>query len=324
MDRLLSMRVFQRVVDEGGFAAAARAMELSPAAVTRLIGDLEAHLGTRLIQRTTRRISLTDAGETYLDSLRAILREIEDAEAAAVASTRELHGTLHVLATPVLATHLLAPRVGRWRARHPGLMIDVAVDPFPLSRVEAFDVTLMLLEDSVDLNVAARALAHTDMILCAAPSYLKRSGTPVTPDELAGHAYLKFPWHQTTGHSARRLRLQRREGGMPPVEVDMPVALQSASFDVLFRAAIEGAGIAVLSTALAAPQLESGALVHLLPDWIFGRFTIYAALPSRKLLPARTKALLDFLGAPPAVRPGVGAAGATAAAVGLPASPVAA
>ena len=302
MDRLLSMRVFQRVIDEGGFAAAARALELSPAAVTRLISDLEAHLGARLIQRTTRRLSLTDAGEAYLDSLRAILREIDDAESAAVASSRELHGTLHILSTPVLATHLLAPRIGRWRAHHPGVLLDIVTDPFPQNRVEAFDITFLLLEDSVDLNVVARPLAHTDMIVCAAPAYLKRFGTPSVPRDLVSHSYLKFPWQQTTGLSARRLRLQRREGDGAAVDIEMPVALQSASFDVLYRAALEGAGVAVLSRALAEPHLESGALVHLLPEWIFGRFTIYAALPSRKLLPARTRAFLDFFGAPAPAR----------------------
>lgn len=301
MDRLLSMRVFQRVIDAGGFAAAARAMELSPAAVTRLIGDLETHLGARLIQRTTRKISLTDAGETYLESVRTILREIDEAEAAAVASTRELHGTLHILSTPVLATHLLAPRIARWRARHPGVTLDIVVDPFPQHRVDAFDVSFLLLEDSIDLNVVARPLARTDLIVCAAPSYLARAGTPRRPEDLAGHEYLKFPWQQTTGHSAKRFRLQPADGGPGATEIDVPVALQSASFDVLYRATLEGAGVAALSTALVAPHLESGALVHLLPDWIFGRFTIYAALPSRKMLPARTRAFLDFMGeeAPP-------------------------
>ncbi len=298
MDRLLSMRVFRHVIDDGGFAAAARSMELSPAAVTRLIGDLETHLGARLIQRTTRKISLTDAGERYLESVRVILREIEDAEAAAVASTRELQGTLHILSTPVLATHLLAPRIARWRALHPGVTLDIVVDPFPQHRVEAFDVSFLLLEDGADLNVVARPLSHTDLIVCASPGYLKQAGTPGRPEDLASHQYLKFPWQQTTGHSARRLRLQSRDGQAEPVEIDMVVALQSASFDVLYRAALEGAGVAALSTALVAPHLESGALVHLLPDWIFGRFTIYAALPSRKLLPARTRAFLDFLSDP--------------------------
>lgn len=298
MDRLLSMRVFQRVIDDGGFAAAARALELSPAAVTRLIGDLESHLGARLIQRTTRRISLTDAGERYLESVRGILRDVEDAEAAAVASTRELQGTLHILSTPVLATHLLAPRVARWRELHPGVTLDIVADPFPQHRVEAFDVSFMLLEDGVDLNVVARPLAHTDLIVCASPDYLKRAGTPMQPQDLVNHQYLKFPWQQTTGHSARRFRLQSRDGTAATVEIEMPVALQSASFDVLYRATLEGAGVAALSTALAAPHIESGALVHLLPDWIFGRFTIYAALPSRKLVPARTRAFLDFLAEP--------------------------
>ncbi|MDP9900635.1 LysR family transcriptional regulator [Variovorax ginsengisoli] len=299
MDRLLSMRVFQRVIDEGGFAAAARALELSPAAVTRLIGDLETHLGARLIQRTSRRLSLTDAGERYLDSVRNILREIEDAESAAVASTRELHGTLHILSTPVLATHLLAPRIARWRALHPGVSLDIVVDPFPQHRVESFDVSFLLLEDGVDLNVVARPLAHTDMIVCASPAYLARAGTPLRPEDLVSHHYLKFPWQLVNGLSARRLRLKPADGSSPPVEVDMPVALQSASFDVLYRATLEGAGIAALSTALVRAQLESGALVHVLPGWIFGRFTIYAALPTRKLLPARTRAFLDFLGDTP-------------------------
>ena len=298
MDRLLSMRVFQRVIDDGGFAAAARALELSPAAVTRLIGDLEAHLGARLIQRTTRKISLTEAGERYLERLRAILREIDDAESVAVASTRELQGTLHILSTPVLATHLLAPRIARWRALHPGVKLDIVVDPFPQHRVDAFDLSFLLLEDGIDLNVVARPLAHTDMIVCASPAYLARAGTPTLPGHLVDHHYLKFPWQQTTGHSARRFRLQPQNGQGASVEVDMPVVVQSASFDVLYRAALEGAGVAALSRALAQPHLESGALVHLLPDWIFGRFTIYAALPSRKMLPARTRAFLDFIGEP--------------------------
>lgn len=310
MDRLQSMRVFRQVIDEGGFAAAARALELSPAAVTRLIGDLETHLGARLIQRTTRKISLTDAGERYLESVRTILRDIDDAETAAVASTRELQGTLHILSTPVLATHLLAPRIARWRERHPGVALDIVVDPFPQHRVESFDVSFLLLEDGTDLNVVARPLSHTDMIVCAAPAWLARAGTPREPADLAQHQYLKFPWQQTTGHSARRFRLQRCDGVGAPVDVDMPVALQSASFDVLYRATLEGAGVAALSTALVAPHLESGALVHLLPEWIFGRFTIYAALPSRKQLPARTRAFLDFMdeAPPPRRRPQAAAA----------------
>ncbi|MCJ0762109.1 LysR family transcriptional regulator [Variovorax terrae] len=295
MDRLLSMRVFQRVIDEGGFAAAARALEMSPAVVTRLVSDLEQHLGTRLIQRTTRKLALTEAGEAYLLRLRGILHEVDDAEAVAAASTRELQGTLHVLATPVLASYFLAPRVAQWCERHPKVTLDLSIDPFPQNRVEEFDVTFIVVEEGYDASVVARPLISNDWIVCASPGYLQRHGTPRTPQELQHHGYLRFPWQQASGHSGRRLRLRPLEGEGEPVEVEMPVVLQSVSFDVLYRAALDGAGVAVLSKLLVAPHLASGALVQLLPDWVFGRFTIYAALPTRKLLPARTRAFMTFL-----------------------------
>jgi DNA-binding transcriptional LysR family regulator len=296
VDRLLSMRVFQKVIDEGGFAAAARALDMSPAAVTRLISDLEQHLGTRLIQRTTRKLALTEGGEAYLMRVRSILHEVEDAESAASASTRELQGTIHVLATPVLASYFLAPRVAKWRERHPKVALDLMIDPFPQNRVEEFDVTFMVVDEGYDASVVARPLLTTDWIVCAAPSYLHRVGTPRVPQDLQFHDYLKFPWQQSSGHGARRLRLQPASGEGDPVEVDAPVGLQSVSFDVLYRATLDGAGFSVLSKLLVAPHLANGALVHLLPDWVFGRFTIYVALPSRKLVPARTRAFMEFLG----------------------------
>ena len=109
MDRLSSMRVFLRVVDEGGFAAAARALDMSPAAVTRLVADLEDHLGTRLLHRTTRKQSLTEAGEAYVERLRLVLQDLEEAHAMVSSQTHELSGVLRLLAPPVLATHILAP-----------------------------------------------------------------------------------------------------------------------------------------------------------------------------------------------------------------------
>ena len=144
MDRLQAMKVFARVVDEGGFAAAARAMDMSPPVVTRMVAELEQHLNTRLLQRTTRKVALTAAGQAYLLRVRAILYEIEDAEAAAAASTRDLQGTVHVLAPPVLATYFLAPLMAPWRARHPRLLLDIATDNSVSTRVEAFDLTLMV------------------------------------------------------------------------------------------------------------------------------------------------------------------------------------
>ncbi|MDO9164729.1 MAG: LysR family transcriptional regulator [Rhodoferax sp.] len=295
MDRLLSMRVFQRVVDEGGFAAAARAMDMSPAAVTRLFGDLEQHLGARLMHRTTRKLALTDAGESYLLRVRGILHEIDDAEAAVGSSTQELQGTVRVLASPELATYFLAPQIAEWRERYPKVALEIAIDPFPQSRVDEFDVTLMAVDEGYDASVVARPLASTEWIVCASPAYLKRAGTPLRPQDLERHDYLKFPWQQGGGSSNRRLRLRPMQGAGEPVEVEISVALQSVSLDVLYRAALDGAGIAVLPRLLVAPHLASGELVHLLPDWLFGRLTVYAAVPSRKLIPARTRAFLAFL-----------------------------
>ncbi len=288
------MRVFQRVIDEGGFAAAARALEMSPAVVTRLITDLEQHLGTRLIQRTTRRLSLTDAGDAYLQRVRHVLHEIEDAEAEAAESASELRGTLRVLATPVLASYYLAPRVAHWLQRHPKVALDLVLDDFPQNRVEEFDVTFMVVEEGYNASVVARPLITTEWIACASPAYLKRAGKPKTPQDLHQHAYLRFPWQSST-QSGKRLRLFPAQGGGETVEVDAPVVLQSLNFDVLHRAAVDGAGVAMLSKLLVAPDLESGQLVQVLPDWVAGRLTIYVALPTRTLMPARTRAFMDFV-----------------------------
>jgi len=128
MDRLQSMRVFQQVVDEGGFAAAARKLELTPAAVTRLVSDLEKHLGVRLLQRTTRRLSLTPAGEAYLSRLRSILSDMEEAEALATAHSREMSGTVRVLAPPVVATHIIAPAIAEFQRQFPEVVLELPVD----------------------------------------------------------------------------------------------------------------------------------------------------------------------------------------------------
>ncbi len=295
MDRLQAMKVFARVVDEGGFAAAARAMDLSPPVVTRMVADLERHLNTRLLQRTTRKVALTAAGLAYLQRVRAILFEIEDAEAAAAASTRDLQGTVHVLAPPVLATYFLAPLMAPWRARHPRLVLDIATDNFASTRVEAFDLTLMVVPEDYDGNIVARTLLHGEAIVVAAPGYLQRMGVPRQPEDLVRHHYLRDNGQLVSAQAGRRLRLQSVQGDARAQEVDMPVALQSVSTDLLLRAALDGLGVAVMARLLVAPYLASGALVHVLPGWVHSRYTVYAALPTRRMLPARTKAFLDFV-----------------------------
>lgn len=297
MDRLQAMKIFERVVEEGGFAAAARAMDMSPPVVTRMVAELEQHLGTRLLQRTTRKLALTDAGESYLQRVRAILHEIDDAEAAAAASTRDLRGTIRIVAAPVLATNFLAPMVAVWHAYYPKLMLDISMDAYASSRVDEFDVTIMVAGEDFDANIVARPLVQGEAIVVASPDYLERRGIPREPQDLIHHDYLRdssAPVRLQSG-PGRKLRLQSLRADVPDEEVDAPAVLQSVSTELLMRAAVDGAGVAVTSRLLAEEHLARGELVHILPGWIFSRYTIYAALPSGRMLLARTRVFLDFL-----------------------------
>lgn len=295
MDRLLSMRVFRRVIDEGSFAAAARALDLSPAVVTRLVADLEAHLGTRLLQRTTRRLALTDAGAAYLERLRAILVDIDDAEAAVSADTRELAGQLHIAAPPLVATYLVGPLIAGFRRLHPAIRFELDVDPWDAPSVETHDITLMTTDEGYDASVVARRILTVEAVLVAAPSYLERRGEPQRPDELAQHECLRM---RRPGLRPNVWRLSRAAaGGAPDEVVDVPVTpmLWTNHSEALLRAAIDGAGIASTSLEIAAAHLAKGELVRVLRPWVVGRPSVYAALPSRKFTPRRVRAFLDFM-----------------------------
>lgn len=295
MDRLMSMRVFQQVIDEGGFAAAARALDMSPAVVTRLVADLEAHLGTRLLHRSTRRLSLSDAGEAYLARVRAILQDIDEAEVMASALTTELAGVLRVLAQPVLATHILAPLVAGFHQRYPKIMLDVEVATHTEPPIEDHDITLMALPAGFDGDVIARKIISTDAILVASPAYLKRRGTPQFPADLAEHDGLRMKLPGTRCGVWRLTKAATTATPAEHVEQTVTPIMLANHIDTLLRAALTGAGITSTSVELVAPYLSSGQLVRVLPSWTTGQFTLYAALPSRQFLPQRTRVFLEFL-----------------------------
>ncbi|MEY4764602.1 MAG: hypothetical protein RI907_1275 [Pseudomonadota bacterium] len=292
MDRLQSMRVFEKVVSEGSFAAASRALDMSSPVVTRLVADLEEHLGTRLLQRTTRRLVLTDAGELYVSKVRNILQDIDEADALASAHTQELSGVLRIHAPPGLASYVLAPLLASFRLRYPRIRLDIEVRTAPEPPIEDFDITLLGADEQFDANVVARKVAEADWVLVASPSYLKGRPAPTTPAQLADHDVLKL----TLPYGPQRLwRLWPSGASERAVEVDVQPVLQANHIDTLLRAALDGAGITSLATGVVSPHLARGDLVQVLPGWVTGRLAMYAALPSRKHIPQRTRVFMEHL-----------------------------
>jgi DNA-binding transcriptional LysR family regulator len=286
------MRVFQQVVDEGGFAAAARRLDLTPAAVTRLVSDLEKHLGVRLLQRTTRRLSLTPAGEAYLGRLRRILGDIDEADALAHAQSREMSGTVRILSQPVVAAHVIAPCIAEFQRRHPEVMLELHVHDLADPEVEDYDLTIVNGGVPLLSTAVVRTIIESQAFFCASPDYLARFGEPTVPEDLRRHRCLRL---RMAGVRSRAMVLIDPTDGDRQLEVDVPAVLTANHTDTLMRATITGAGISSQPADLVAPLLRSGELRRVLAPWITNRLRLVAALPSRQYMPARTRAFLEHL-----------------------------
>lgn len=295
MDRLHSMRAFVRVIDAGSFAGAAREMNLSPAVVTRLVADLEEHLGARLINRTTRRLALTDIGEAYLERVRAILTEVEEAEALASAAASEPRGHLRVLAPPAFAVHQLAKLLPAFHTQYPKVTIELAA-PGPVESLdETFDVTILsVARRPLDGDFVARRLAKSEVITCASPAYLDRRGRPGHPDELAAYDAMMPAFLRELSFTRGVVGDDEPAGDIVTLTPPRPV-LGTTHIDMLYAAALHGLGIAGLPSFVAEDALREGALERVLPQWRLFEARLYAAMPTRKHVPARTRAFVDFL-----------------------------
>lgn len=293
MDQLRSLRVFVRVIDEGSFAGAARALDLAPAVVTRAVAELEEHLGARLLQRTTRRMALTETGETYLEHARRILLELDEADAAASTASTVPAGMLRVVVPPAFAVHQLAKHLPDFRSRYPQVSLELAA-PGPVDAVDdSADVSILsIAQQPLQGDFVARPLACSHFIACAAPAYLARRGRPKHPAELAQHDGV-LPAVKAVRHE---LTLFRTDGTARTATLPAPTpALSTSHIDTIFAAAIAGLGIAALPSFVVENALRAGALERVLPDWRGVTLTLYAAMPTRKHVPARTRAFVDFL-----------------------------
>jgi DNA-binding transcriptional LysR family regulator len=282
------MSVFAKVVQAGSLSAAARDLGFSAAAVSRKLSSLEARLGVRLLNRTTRRLSLTDEGASYHEACTRILAEIAEAEGEAAARRVEPQGVLKV-AMPASFGHLhVAPLIPRFAARFPQVYLALSLSDRMVNVIEeGYDLAIRIaeLEDS---SLAARRLAPNRRVVCASPEYLRRHGTPRTPDDLARHNCLTAPDFQMNWE------YKGPDGRRGAVRVSGRYACDN--WEVLRDWAVAGLGVALKSTWDVHRHIGEGSLVALLPGYDFGTdVAIYAVYPHRRHLPAKTRVFIDFL-----------------------------
>jgi len=294
MDQLRAMRVFSRVIEAGGFAKAAVAMDIAPAVATRLVAELEEHLGARLINRTTRRLALTDVGEDYLERVRSILSEVDDAEAVAGLAATEARGRLSVLSPPGFTVHQLAKHLPRFRALHPKVSLELTVSSSADTPDENHDLTIIVQRGRpIEGAFIARRIATAEVVLCATPEYLEQHGRPKHPRDLADHDTLM----PLPASEQRELTFRPAWGNGEPAVVELKKLppLTTTHTDTLYAAALAGLGIAGLPSFMAEDALLEQALERVLPQWHMRTLTLFAAMPTRKHVPMRTRAFVDFL-----------------------------
>ncbi|TAG83236.1 MAG: LysR family transcriptional regulator [Betaproteobacteria bacterium] len=295
MDQLRAMRAFAKVVELGSFTKAADAFDMTPAVMTRLVADLEAHLKVRLLNRTTRSVTLTQAGERYLEHVQRILVDVEEAQTVATLETAEPEGTIRVLCSPGFATHQLAKFLPRFRERYPKLIIELTIQNSVGTADESHDVSILTMNKPLTSgSFVARILAQSEVTLVASKRYLDQHGRPTHPSELSQHEML-LPFTPQSRSETLFTPRDPKSKAKPYLTPPPAMALATSHFDVLHHAAMHGMGIGALATFMAHDALVRGEVELVLPDWRIVTLYLYAATPTRKYVPARTRAFLDFL-----------------------------
>ncbi|HAI46516.1 MAG TPA: LysR family transcriptional regulator [Stenotrophomonas sp.] len=287
MDRMTAMNVFVEVVERGSLTAAAEALEMSRAMVTRYLAEVERWLGARLLHRTTRRISLTGPGEAALLRFRQILAIGDELHGELATDNPEPHGLIRVTASVSFGQIHLAAAVAAFVKRHPLTRVELLLVDRVVNLVEERVDIAVRISRAIDPSLIARPLAPCRSVLCAAPSYLAERGTPATADALAAHNCLT---HHYVGKSVWHLQ---RDGRKIAVAVGGNISANEAS--LLLEAVRAGAGIAMLPTYQIAPLLRSGELIEVLPDYEVEGLGIHAVYASRRQLPTIMRSFLDFL-----------------------------
>jgi DNA-binding transcriptional LysR family regulator len=288
MDRLAAMEIFLRVVEKSSFTAAADDLRLSRAMVSKHIQDLEEHLGARLLNRTTRKVSLTEIGRVYYARCSQILGEIAETENAVGDLHAKPRGQLRINAPVSFGALHLAASIAEYMALCPDVTVELTLNDRMVDVVEeGFDLAIRI-GRLADSSLIARRLAPCRMVACAAPAYLAQHGAPQIPDDLAAHNCLGYRYDP--GRDEWRF-----EGAQGPESVRVRGNLQTNNGDALRMAALLGAGVVMLPSFIVGPDLASGLLLRILPSYQIPELAIHALYPHSRLLSAKLRSFVDFL-----------------------------
>lgn len=288
MDRFLEMRVFAAVVDAGSFVGASDTIEMSKPAVSRYVQDLEARLGVRLLQRTTRKLSLTEEGAVFYARCKDLLDDVEEAEAEITSRSGEASGLLKINAPVSFGITHLAPLWAEFMTRNPKVTLDVTLSDRVVDLVdEGFDVAVRIAR-MPNSSLISRKLASTRMIACASAAYVRKHGPIDHPADLADHTVMAYSLF-SAGDS------WEFEGPQGDIAVKVTPRLHTNSGDTCRAVALQHLGIIFQPSFLVGAELKSGALVQVLAQYLSPVLGIYAVYPTRKHLSPKVRLLIDFL-----------------------------
>ena len=282
------MQAFAAVADAGSFVRAAESLQVSKTAVSRLIGDLEARLGVRLLHRTTRRLSLTAEGELFHARCKALTADVEEAEAEVTARAGEAVGQLRLNVPVSFGLMHLAPLWPAFLQQHPKVTLDVTLADRIIDLVdEGYDLAVRIAQLPAS-SLVSRKIASTRLVLCASPDYLRRHGEPSHPADIARHAVFTYTL-LATGDT------WNFEGPDGPVEVKVTPRLRSNNGDTCCAAALQHQGIVLQPSFMVSHHLRAGALVEVLPQYRSLELGVYAVYASRRHVTPKVRVVIDFL-----------------------------
>ena len=288
MDKLFEMKAFVAVADAGSFVKAAETLDVSKAAISRHVAELESRLGVRLLHRTTRKLSLTPEGDVFVARCRELLDGVDEAEAEITSKSGEASGLLRINVPFSFGLLHLAPLWPAFMAQHPKVTLDVTLADRVVDLVEeGFDMAVRIAR-LPNSSLVSRRLTSTRMVLCASPAYLQARGHPGHPSELAGHDVLAYSLFSM----GDQWDFTGPEGG---ASVRVTPRMRTNSGDTCRLAALRHQGIVLQPSFLVGPDLLAGTLVEVMPAWRSIELGVYAVYPTRKFVSPKVRLMIEFL-----------------------------